>query len=271
MIRIARFLLVLLFTFPVEMRVAAEPAGHSGVEIPIPQKRPGGPRIADSPKQQIEPAISDVEPEGYPASEKAVPPSPESPRQYAECLAALASMKVDFTEEKPIIGQQGCGIALPISISILPGNVAFSGDTRLRCETALALAKWVDGIVLRAAKTWKPEARLSEIRHASTYVCRSRNGVSGARVSEHGKGNAVDIASFVFSDGTTLSIEPRYREADMAEAFQRTVRFGACLHFTTVLGPFSDAFHNDHLHLDIAKRNRGYRLCRLPEAFQTEE
>jgi hypothetical protein len=28
-----------------------------------------------------------------------------------------------------------------------------------------------------------------------------------------------------------------------------------------VLGPGSDAFHDDHLHLDLAERRGGYRLC----------
>jgi hypothetical protein len=47
----------------------------------------------------------------------------------------------------------------------------------------------------------------------------------------------------------------------MAEAFQDAVRGAACMDFSTVLGPGSNASHADHLHLDIIARTSGYRLC----------
>jgi hypothetical protein len=33
------------------------------------------------------------------------------------------------------------------------------------------------------------------------------------------------------------------------------------MHFTTVLGPGSDAAHAHHLHVDLARRRGGYRMC----------
>ena len=34
-----------------------------------------------------------------------------------------------------------------------------------------------------------------------------------------------------------------------------------CGRFTTVLGPGSDGYHEDHIHLDLIERSHGYRIC----------
>jgi hypothetical protein len=39
------------------------------------------------------------------------------------------------------------------------------------------------------------------------------------------------------------------------------LRASACERFTTVLGPGADAHHDGHIHLDIAERRQGYRIC----------
>jgi hypothetical protein len=39
------------------------------------------------------------------------------------------------------------------------------------------------------------------------------------------------------------------------------LRASACRSFTTVLGPGSDGYHEGHIHLDIAERRSGYRIC----------
>jgi hypothetical protein len=100
------------------------------------------------------------------------------------------------------------------------------------------------------------------VQLGTTYDCRGRVGDGGdAKLSEHAFGNAIDISAFTFHDGPTLPVEPRQDSGDPVESFQRAVRGAACLDFTTVLGPGSNASHNDHLHLDIAARNGGWRLC----------
>jgi hypothetical protein len=40
-----------------------------------------------------------------------------------------------------------------------------------------------------------------------------------------------------------------------------SIRESACGRFTTVLGPGSDGHHEAHIHLDIAERHNGYRIC----------
>jgi hypothetical protein len=80
-------------------------------------------------------------------------------------------------------------------------------------------------------------------------------------LSEHSFGNALDVIGFSFQNGAPIRMEPRADTGTIEEAFQRAVRGGACLSFTTVLGPGTDAAHADHLHLDIRDRDGGYRIC----------
>jgi len=47
---------------------------------------------------------------------------------------------------------------------------------------------------------------LVEMRVAAHYSCRSRNNIKGAKISEHGKGRAIDIAAFVLSNGKVLTV-----------------------------------------------------------------
>jgi hypothetical protein len=51
------------------------------------------------------------------------------------------------------------------------------------------------------------------------------------------------------------------------------MRQSACTRFTTVLGPGSDRDHETHLHVDLAERRGGYRICQwtLPEPEKAPE
>ena len=131
----------------------------------------------------------------------------------------------------------------------------------MRCETALQLARWLDGAVRPALSAALPGEELAGVRQASAYVCRNRNNAEGGRISEHAFGNAVDIAGFSLKSGKELTIRPAEKEPTLEGAFQRTITAAACLYFTTVLDPGSDAAHQDHLHLDVKQRRGGYRYC----------
>ena len=39
------------------------------------------------------------------------------------------------------------------------------------------------------------------------------------------------------------------------------LRKSTCARFTTVLGPGSDGYHEDHVHVDLAERTGGHRMC----------
>lgn len=186
----------------------------------------------------------------------------ETPEDLEACLADLRALGSAFALQERMTGEiADCGIANPVEVTeILPG-VALRPEAVMRCATARALATWVAESVVPSARRTGTLAPLAAIDHGSTYVCRNRGGVSGRRLSEHAVGNAVDVMGFIFDDDTVLRVEPRADAGTIEEAFQRSVRGGACLDFTTVIGPGTDEAHADHLHLDIKKRRGGYRIC----------
>jgi hypothetical protein len=88
-----------------------------------------------------------------------------------------------------------------------------------------------------------------------SYMCRSRNNVKGAKISEHGRGKAVDIAGFVFADGKEWTVLKDYNKTI------RKAQKAACGIFGTTLGPGSDGYHENHLHFDTASYRKG-SYCR---------
>jgi hypothetical protein len=90
------------------------------------------------------------------------------------------------------------------------------------------------------------------------------NHVSGARLSEHGYANALDVSVFILSDGRKVTVKGGWYGADVDRRFLRDVHHGGCREFTTVLGPESDSYHRDHFHLDLARHGRDglKRICR---------
>jgi hypothetical protein len=83
------------------------------------------------------------------------------------------------------------------------------------------------------------------------------NRVVGAKLSEHGKANALDIRSFKLADGRTV----RPTNPAVARDFREQMRTTACARFMTVLGPGSDGYHEEHIHVDLAERHSDYRIC----------
>jgi hypothetical protein len=86
--------------------------------------------------------------------------------------------------------------------------------------------------------------------------------VLGARLSEHGYANAVDISGFMLEDGRTITVKKGWRGDEREQAFLRDVHQGGCREFMTVLGPNYDGNHHDHFHLDLA-RHGGDGLKRI--------
>jgi hypothetical protein len=77
------------------------------------------------------------------------------------------------------------------------------------------------------------------------------------KVSEHGKANAVDLRGFTFEDGRYVHLT----DIKASKPMREDVRKSACARFTTVLGPGSDGYHDEHIHVDLAERRGGYRIC----------
>lgn len=141
---------------------------------------------------------------------------------------------------------QGCGIKNPVRVTEVAG-VRLSQAVTVECDTAVALKDWIE----RAMRPAFGKREVVQLRIAAHYVCRGRNNKRGARLSEHSKGRALDIAGFIFSDGTEWSVLRDYNKQ------MRTAHKGACGIFGTTLGPGSDGFHEDHLHFDTARYRSG--------------
>ncbi|MGR6430132.1 extensin family protein [Rhizobium sp. PAMB 3174] len=202
-------------------------------------------------------------------AEETVPKTPPSPpvekenaATYAACISDLKAIGAAFSEKERIDDGDGCGIDKPIEVTaVLPG-VKIEPAATLRCEAALALAHWTrDTVIPMSEKAFPKAGRLTTLGQASSYICRNRNSATTGKLSEHARGNAIDIASFKFSGGKALTVEPRSKDSTFDGAFQRAVREAACLDFTTVLGPPSDEAHKTHLHLDVIERRGGFRYC----------
>ncbi|WP_121645335.1 extensin family protein [Notoacmeibacter ruber] len=251
---------------------------------PVPQDRPSGNRdgenSSESEDERSDDAASERNPDSdarqsedvdldefenqgplsQPRADQPTLPLSPSDEKIAACEKALDLLKVSYEVLEPIAGDNECGVARPYNVTEING-VEVNPSTSITCDAALAMARWVRSVVQPSAAAFGPDVRVSAINHGSTYICRRRNNKPTGKLSEHAKGKAIDVMSFSFEGHKPLPIVPRAGKGTMEEAFQRTVQAGACLQFTTVLGPGSDEYHNDHLHLDVIERSSGYRLC----------
>jgi hypothetical protein len=141
-----------------------------------------------------------------------------------------------------------------------PGPVSVTPAATLACPLVSVLDQWIDTAVQPAALRWfgRPVA---EIKQISAYSCRGMNGNPNARISEHAFGNALDIAVFTLADGRQIVVKTGWHGAPEEQGFLRDVQGAACDRFTTVLAPGSDAYHYDHMHVDLMRRASGRSAC----------
>lgn len=151
----------------------------------------------------------------------------------------------------------GCGVRNPVQVVEVAG-VRLSTASTMTCDTAQALHEWVDKGVKKSVR--RKGGGVAELRVAAHYSCRTRNHQPGAKISEHGKGNAIDISAIVLKDGTVITLLKGWDDRRQGKIL-RKMHKAACGPFGTVLGPESDRFHKDHFHFDVA-RHRGGPYCR---------
>jgi len=239
-------------------------------DAPVPEKRPAPPPAAtgDEPQQKgketPEPETEKKSGEkGAPEQSQSVPVpgKPEDKAELAACYKDLDALGVTYTKEKTINDAGQCGIVSPVSVKEIQPDIPLKPDAVMRCRTALQLARWTKRVVEPAAEELGKGVRLTGLAQGSAYVCKKRDSLPDGKISEHAFGDAIDIVTFRFSGHDSISIAPRDRTGTIEESFQRAVVGGACLYFTTVLGPHADSYHQDNLHLDVMERSHGFRLC----------
>ncbi len=151
-----------------------------------------------------------------------------------------------------------CGIDNAVRVTSVDG-IALSQSALVDCTTARTFADWVQDTMVPAVG--RRGGGVSEIRVAASYACRTRNHQPGAKVSEHGKGRAIDVSAVTLANGDVINVLDGWRGSRRDRRALRRMHEGACGPFGTVLGPESDRFHQDHFHFDTASYRSG-SYCR---------
>jgi hypothetical protein len=211
------------------LRPRARPAALEAMVAKVRTGKDGGLDLA---------SLAVPEPEPAPKSKKKK--KEEASRKGSVCgVNAIKGEKIAPIRSKV----KGCGLKDGVRVTSVSG-VRLSQAATIDCDTARALNTWVSDVLQPAYG-----GAVVELRIAAHYICRPRNNKKGAKISEHGRGKAVDVAGFVLDSGKTQMVAGGYGKK------LRQVHKAACGIFGTTLGPGSDGYHEDHLHFDTA----GYR------------
>jgi lipoprotein-anchoring transpeptidase ErfK/SrfK len=183
---------------------------------------------------------------------------------YAECVSDLASKKVVF-EQPGAVKQEGCELSGAIRLATVAtqfGDVAISGKPIMLCSFGRNFSGWVRDVGGPLVLAYTGQ-KLAQIEAGSAFACRARYDKPGAIPSEHAKGDAIDIVSFVLADKRRISVKQQDTDKPQASVLLRALRTTACGYFTTVLGPGSDLAHEEHLHFDSGMHGAtpNYRIC----------
>jgi len=179
-----------------------------------------------------------------------------------QCLAQrLIEPSALMEPAKPVNGKGACGMTKPFKVAAVSGGfVALEPKATLACPLVANVEAWFHEAIQPAAMAWYGSP-VSEIKQISAYSCRTMNGQPGASISEHAFGNALDVASFRFADGREVDFKSGWKGRPEERGFLRAVHAAACERFSTVLAPGSNAFHYDHIHVDLARRASGRNVC----------
>jgi hypothetical protein len=247
--------------------------------VPLPKPRPADapatpseqPAVANqSPAESIAP-VPKPRPADAPATESEQPatatqapaereqPAATAPPLPSACRLALSEEIAIAPSIPDIRGPGGCGgeDLVRLEAVVLPDKhrVALKPAATLRCTMASAIADWVRADM--APLTASLGSEISDLDNFDSFDCRGRNGVAGAPLSEHGRANALDVRGVKLADGRSISLTDREVPRDTREAILHSV----CARFMTVLGPGSDGYHEDHIHLDLMERHNNYKIC----------
>jgi hypothetical protein len=192
-------------------------------------------------------------------------PEPWRGDEESACLQSGYVRESRFVQARSSLGGPGvCGALRPFEMNAAAGgSVGLVPPATLRCQMVPAVDRWVAEVVQPAARHYFRQ-HVVELKVAASYACRPRNGVWGAKLSEHGHANALDVSAFRLADGRLVTVKDGWSSWSADSRFLQDVHRGGCALFTTVLGPNADSYHRDHFHLDLARHGRDGdgRICR---------
>lgn len=229
-----------------------EPAVDVGSTSAVPSYATMTPRMPEYPAPE-EPVMNVA----YPRLDMPAVPDDTMPVEEIECRRTLKRLGVVYTD-LPAIREGQCGIDHPVKVSAI-GSIKMKPAATLTCNMAASFAAWARHELVPAARLryW---SGVRAIHQGSSYSCRN---IAGEGVlSEHGKGNALDVMSIELSNGKEIDVRKPGLFAFRMRGFLNTVRSDGCSYFTTVLGPGYNYDHRNHFHFDVKNRRNGYRACR---------
>ncbi|TFV42674.1 extensin [Bradyrhizobium frederickii] len=231
------------------------PAVHSA-RIPLPRPRPEeAPKAPEAAPAEAEDKPSRDRPSPDKPAEAAAPPE----KQASACRLALTEEIAIAPSIPDIRGPGACGgeDLVRLEAVVLPDKrkVTVKPAAILRCTMASAIADWLRKDMVPLASSLG--STISDLDNFDSFECRGRNRVAGAMLSEHGKANAIDVRSIKLANGQSIGLTDRTMPREVRERVLHSV----CARFSTVLGPGSDWYHEDHIHLDLAQRRNDYRIC----------
>jgi hypothetical protein len=247
-------------------------SGHAVAQTPpLPQPRAKPPAAAPrqanpapaapQPSESVAPRIPVVPMEEFAAEEPAGPSAEAAPAkdEPSACRRRVAD-QIAVIEPLPMFGGPGdCGATDVVKLEAIiqpdKSRIAVSPPATLRCTMAEALATWVREDLTAATASLGSAPRALD--NYASYDCRGRNRLAGARISEHGLANAIDIRGVNLQNGKFAEFTDRRLD----RGFRETIRKSVCARFMTVLGPGSDGHHETHIHLDLAERRNAYKIC----------
>lgn len=225
---------------------------RAALPVPLPKPRPAEATVTEPEK----PAAGTQPPAetGKPAEQAAPAPPPPS-----ACRLALSDAIAIAPSIPDIHGAGGCGgeDLVRLEAVVLPDKrrVAVKPAAILRCKMASAIADWIRTDMAPLALS--QGSVISDLDNFDSFECRGRNRVVGAQLSEHGRANALDVRALKLANGQSISLTDRNVPRELRE----NVLHSVCARFSTVLGPGSDGYHEDHIHLDLMERHNDYRIC----------
>jgi hypothetical protein len=177
--------------------------------------------------------------------------TPRADETTLQCHADLAREAVKYRPLEDRYFGNGCSVLG--SVQLLDIGTPVTNLGAMTCPLARQFARWTREAVQPAANAWLG-SRVVRVESFGTYSCRPINSRSGAKLSEHGRSNAVDISAFVLADGRRVTVLQGWNGEDQdIRRFLRAVHGAGCRRFAIVLGPDADSFHRDHLHFDMGR------------------
>jgi len=185
---------------------------------------------------------------------------PEAPAAPDGCRDSLKTGGVRFTPWalRPSRMASGTVCEAPEGVAIKRGGAGlrFQPLARVNCAFALRLTRFEAVMQEEARRIFK--SPVTSLVHLGTYNCRKMAAYPDF-VSEHSFANAIDIATFVFKNGSRVEVERDWVRAEQpakTAAAQFLRRLTRRLYdeqiFSVVLTPSFDSHHKNHLHLDGA-------------------